>query len=385
MQRWSAFHVGLVVLSLLALACAPAPPAAQPAKPAAEPAKPAAAPPAPQPAKPATEAPKPAAQPAKPAAEAPKPAATTKESERIILGTSSLQSSYGIYTAALTKLLNQKVPGANLTLAEHGGVANNLKYASEGKVKFALGDQVIVYKAYVGDLKGYENKPFKDLRLLWVFDILATGYVVAEDSGVRSVFELTGKAFSPGPQGFNVQVLTDEIFPFLGIKPQFHRGATEDMLAAYRDRRIVGFVKSTPTDGRDATILDASVARPSRILSWPTDTLQKLQAKFPYLKPVEILAGVWKGEWNEKPITTFGTSASMWSVRDFSEEWAYKFTKVALEDKEEQVAAFPALKGKDIGKITVEQGLLPLHKGALKALREAGYQVPQELVPPEAQ
>jgi TRAP transporter TAXI family solute receptor len=363
----------LALASFVALACGPATPAAQPAKPAAEQAKPAAEPA------------KPAAQQAKPAAEPAKPAAPAKEAERIILGTSSLQSSYGIYTAGLAKLLNQKVPGANVTLAEHGGVANNLKYAREGKVKFALGDQVLVYKAYVGDMKGYENNPFKDLRLMWVFDLLATGYVVAEDSGVKSIFDLTGKAFSPGPQGFNVQVLNDEIFPFLGIKPQLYRGATEDMLAAYRDRRIIGFVKSTPLDGRDATILDASVARPIRILSWSDDTLQKLQAKFPYLKRVEIQAGVWKGEWNEKPIATFGTSVSIWAVQDFPEEWAYKFTKAALEDRTEQVAAFPPLKGKDIGKLTVEHGLVPLHKGAIKALKEAGYQVPKELTPPEAQ
>ncbi|MBI3965233.1 MAG: hypothetical protein HY329_06330 [Chloroflexi bacterium] len=66
-----------------------------------------------------------------------------------------------------------------------------------------------------------------------------------------------------------------------------------------------------------------------------------------------------------------------------SEDFAYQVTKIVLEDKTEQVAAFPAPKDLDIGKLTTEFGTAPLHKGAVKALQEAGYQVPKELIPPD--
>ncbi|MBI4505726.1 MAG: TAXI family TRAP transporter solute-binding subunit [Chloroflexi bacterium] len=391
MRRSSLLLGGLVVLALLALACGPAAPAAQPAKPAAEPAKPAASaaemkPAAPaqaaQPAKPA--APAAPAQAAKPAVQPVKPAAS-KEMRQLIHGTSQLSSAYGIYGAALVKLLNSSVPGVNITLAEYGGVVNNLKLAREGKVDFALGDHVITYKAYLGELKGWENNPQKDVRLLWIFDPSILAYVVSERAGIKQFSDLNGKPFSPGGQGTNAETVTTEVFDVLGIRPQYYRGSMSEMVDAFKDRRAVGFVKSTSLERADPIILDAMTNQPLRILTWSEDAVKKVQAKYRYYKTTQIPAGVYKGDWNAQPIVSWSTPVSIWTTTKLPEDLAYQFTKIVLADKTEQAAAFPAVKGVDIGKLTVQMGIVPLHKGALKAMQEAGKQVPNELVPPEAQ
>jgi TRAP transporter TAXI family solute receptor len=368
---------GLLVVALLALACGPATPAAQPAKPAAEPAKPAA--PAAQPAKPAAEAPQPAVEPAKPAA------APGKEVRRIIHGTSQLSSSYGLYSAALVNLLNKHVPSANATLVENGSIVNNLRRMRAGEADFAMGDHTIQFMAYTGELKGWEGNPQTDLRLLWVFDVNANAYVVSERDNIKSIDDLNGKAFSPGGQGTSAEVVTLQAFELLGIKAQLYRGTMSEVVQAFKDRRVVGFVKAQAHTRPDPLILDAKTSLPVRILSWPEEALKKVQAKYPYFKTVEIAAGVYPDEWNKQPITTWGSPVSIFATTKFPEDLAYAYTKAVLADKTEQAAAFPALKDVDIGKLTVSQGIIPLHKGALKALREAGHQAPQNLVPAEAQ
>ncbi|MBI4505730.1 MAG: TAXI family TRAP transporter solute-binding subunit [Chloroflexi bacterium] len=390
------FVVLMVLIGLLALACGPAAPAAQPAAPAPQPAKPAApaaqpAAPAPQPAKPAAEAPKPAApaaQPAKPAAQAAKPAApapAAKEGVRLIHGTSQLSSSFGIYSAALVKLLNSKIAGLNVTLTEYGSIVNNLKMTREGKADFAMGDHTIQYLAYVGELKGWEGNPQKDLRLLWAFSTIANAVILSERENIKSVNDLHGKSFNPGGQGTSAEVVVTNALDVLGIKPLYLRGTMSEATEAFKNRRVVGFVKASAPTAVDPLVMEAKTALPVRILSWPEDAIKKVQAKYPAYKSIQIPAGVYQEEWNKQPITTWGSSTSIFTNTKLDENLAYQFVKTVLADKEEQALAFPALKGLDIGKVTMENGVVPLHKGALKAFREAGYQIPKDLVPPEAQ
>ncbi|MBI3965074.1 MAG: TAXI family TRAP transporter solute-binding subunit [Chloroflexi bacterium] len=400
-MRGLSFTVAVVLLaSALTLACGggsaapaqPAQPAAEPkpaaeTKPAAE-AKPAAA------AKPAAET-KPAVE-AKPAAEtkpaAPVPQATaagaaapSPDGRRIVFGTSQLSSVYGVYTAAVVNLLNKSVPGVSLTLREEGGPINNLRRARAGEVDLALGSELIVYKASVGDLKGWENNPQSDVRGLWGFDPAAVAFVVSERSGVKTIPDLNGKAMSPGGQGTSNETLTVDVMEHLGIKPQWQRGGMTDMTEAFKDRRIVGYTKATPLTRPDPLIVESALAQPIRILSWPDELVKKAQAKYPYLKTVQIPAGVYQGDWNKEPITTWGFVTNIWTTTKLPEDLAYQFTKIVLQDKTEQVAAFPALKDVDLGKLTLEHAAVPFHKGALKAFRELGYNVPKELVATEAQ
>lgn len=318
-------------------------------------------------------------------AQAEKPTVPPAKERRLTLGCVSPTTAYGIYCAALVTMLNRQVPGTNVTYADHGGIVNNLKRLQAKEVDFIQGDQFIAYKAYGGDLKGWENSPQREVRLLWAYDPIAIPYIVHEAAGVRTFADLDGKPFSPGGQGTNAEVMTTEIFPFLGIKAQYYRGSVPEVLQAFKDRRIVGFPKATPLERPDPVILEAMVSQPLRILSWPNDLVAKVGAKFPSYKTFQIPAGVYKTEWNKEPIVTWGTSAAVMADTGFPEDLAYQFTKAAITDKTEQVAAFPALKGADIGKRSVDLGLVPLHKGAIRALREVGHQVPKELVPSEAQ
>lgn len=367
MRRTHQFLGGVAVVSLLMLACGPATPTAPPAAPAAQ-AKPVA--------------------PAQPKAEqTPKtpPAKTAAETKRLIFGTSSLGSAMGIYTAAVVNMLNKQVADANLTLAEHGSIVNNLQRVRGGQADIAAGDHTIQLLAYKGLLlKGWENSPQTDLRLLWLFNTTGLAYVVSERAAITRLADLGGKPFSPGGQGTSAELITQVAFDLLSIKPQYFRGGLSELVPALRDRRIVGYVKGTPLRNPDPTILETQTAVPVRLLNWPSDVVEKVRAAHPYFKTIRIPAGVYDAPWNKEPIQTWATPVSVFTTAKLPEELAYHFTRSVLRDRTEQAAAYPEVKDEDMGKLTVEQGVVPLHKGALKALQEAGYQVPKELIPSEA-
>ena len=73
-------------------------------------------------------------------------------------------------------------------------------------------------------------------------------------------------------------------------------------------------------------------------------------------------------------------------VDDISEDFGYKIVKAICEHMDIQEAAFPALKGLDFPKATLETLIsasspLPLHLGSVKYFKELGLNVPNNLIP----
>ncbi|MBI4505872.1 MAG: TAXI family TRAP transporter solute-binding subunit [Chloroflexi bacterium] len=384
----------IVALAALVVACGPAPaPAAAPApkpaepaqaapKPAAPVAPPAAQPakPAAQPAKPAAEVPKPAAQPAKPAAAAP---------SRLTMGTSGAASSYYAYTVGLAKALQEKIPGLNVTVSEGGGTTLNARRLVDGKIDFSLTSFGALYPLYTGLDPQWKDNPMKEARSLWVFDPATHVWFVREDSGVSSFEQLQGKDFAAGGKGSGTETIGRLlVFPAIGLQARWYTGGMDDARDAVKDRRIVGMGKATALKAPDALIQEVMTTTKIRILSWPPALVQKVKAQHPGLGTVEIPAGVYKAEWNEKPITSWGDGIGMYALAKFSDDLAYRFTKAAVEDSKasggHQVAAYKGMTGVDVPKATLDLATVPLHAGAQKYYQEIGQKIPDQVKSPEA-
>jgi len=91
--------------------------------------------------------------------------------------------------------------------------------------------------------------------------------------------------------------------------------------------------------------------------------IDKAREKYPFYKPAEIPAGLFK---NEKPIRTWGSFVAFVTLTKLPEDIAYKMAKAIDEGKVEQAAAYPANVGFEYAKTTMEAGSIPLHAGAQK-------------------
>lgn len=357
--------VGFAVVATLLAACAPA------AAPAPTPTKA----PAPTP-KPKVEAP------------APKPAAPA-EPKKMALGTSQTASSHYVYRVAVAKVFNTKVPEVSVTPVETGASVENLTRMVKGEMEIGALTDDLRYQAYhgVGDWKG---KAAPDVRLLWVYIVNPCPPIVREDSGVKRMEDLEGKDFNPGMRGSSTEAQTKRYLEVLGIKPKWYIGGTDDALAAIKDRRIVGFTKCTPSAGSvDSAVLDLMVSTPIRMLPLTPEHITKIKAEVPWFSVGNIEAGVYKADWNKDPIPSLGLIVDMSVMKRLPDDLAYKFTKAGVEDNRPgwdgiQATAWPAVKGLDFAKQTMETATTPLHVGALKYYRELGLKIKSELIPPEA-
>jgi TRAP transporter TAXI family solute receptor len=307
------------------------------------------------------------------------PGPTLAASKKLLaMGTTQSSSSHYAYFVAVAKVINTRVPDVNVTVVETGASVDNINRIKKGELDLGMTTIHLQYQAYHG-IEGWKGKAIKDQYVLWVYQPAPQNFVVREDSGVKSVYDLTGKSFNPGMRGSATEKTVENICDALGVTPNYRRGGTEDTVAAIKDKRIVGYVKSgAGIDSLDASTLDIATFTPIRLLGFGEKDIAKVLEKYPYLSPINVPKGIYK---NSPSYQTFAMLIGAVVKKDLPEDLVYKMVKAVCEGFEEQVAAFPSVKGVNLPKLTLETCTVPLHPGAIKYYKELGLKVPENLIP----
>lgn len=301
------------------------------------------------------------------------------QKKRLAMGCTATASSHFAYCVGQAKAINSVVADVDVTVVETGATVDNLKRMAKGTLDYGLITNDQVYLAHKGE-STWKDTPFPDIRNLWYYTLSAVYISVREETGIKTIADLTGKKFSPGFRGTATEKMTEQTLTHLGVKADWVRGGASDLVDAIKDKRIVGYAKAADGFRLDASMMDIAATTPLRILTYSDDDVKKVKAQFSYFPWVRVPAGSIKGMgefWTEAVVVGFATPKS------FPNDVAYKLVKAVMEDKEHQKAAFKGLTD-DMTKLTLEQSLSPLHAGAIKYYREKGMKIPDHLVPPEA-
>ncbi len=306
------------------------------------------------------------------------PSAWGASKKLLAMGTTQAASSHYAYFVAVAKVINTNLPDVNVTVVETGASVDNINRIKKGELDLGLTTIHIQYQAYHG-LGPWTGKPIKDQYVLWVYQPAPQNFVIREDSGVKTVYDLTGKPFNPGMRGSATEKTAEAILDALGVNPKYYRGGTEDAVAAIKDKRIVGYVKSgAGLTSLDASTLDIATFTPIRLLGFTAEEINKVLAKYPYLSPITVPKGIYK----EIPsYRTFAMLIGAVAKKDLPEEMVYRIVKAVWEGFDEQVAAYPSVKGVHLPSLTLETCTVPLHPGAIKYYRELRLSVPENLIP----
>lgn len=294
--------------------------------------------------------------------------------QKLLIGSTASASSHYGYFVAVTQLINEKVKGVDAAVVETGATVDNLRRISRDQIDLGLVTTNIGYQAYAG--KGdFADHPV-DSRLLWVYTVAPQNVVVRADAGLGKLADLAGTAFNPGIRGSATEKTTEAVFKTLGIAPDYVRGSTSDIVGSIKDGRVAGYVKSGVGDKLDGSSLDIATFTPIQVLGLSADQRQKIEAEMPDVSVVSVPAGAGEGI---GAYDTWAFGVAVVARPGLDEETAYEITKAINENVAPQAAAFSTLKGADIGKMTMKVGTIPLHPGALRYYREAGYDVPAKL------
>jgi len=214
--------------------------------------------------------------------------------------------------------------------------------------------------------------------------------IVYESSGIKSLSDIKGKkVFLGPPAGAATKVTTQIIAGVTGYVPgedfEIMRFDWATAETAFIDRQID--VMMQPTTIPSPAVQQYAASSKIRLLGIPDEAMDseavKTALSFPGRTIIEIPAGLYNNQVNETAVKTIGSWVGLGTHKWADEEVIYNMTKAYWEHTDEIYATAEWMKG-----ITRKSALLemniPLHIGAYKYYKEAGFDIPAHIIPPEA-
>ena len=283
---------------------------------------------------------------------------------------------------AVIQTVERRMPQFDVVSVENlGGTAEVIKNIERYDLCGISLDEAA--QAYYG-FWAWKGKPHSQLRLLCVMGILPVAFLVAEDTGIKSISKLEGRPYGNGGEADMADYKATKLLEALDIKPRWIPDSLKTQVDLYKNSRLAGFIQSGPNE---PLLSDCNERRPFAVLEISESELLKVTQRYKgsglTYPSATIRASTYPRQ--EKNIVTFGLVMGYYAKQELSEEVAYHFTKAVWQDVWKISASYEPLKLDIIGfpKLTLEYGPFPLHRGAVKFYRELGLKVPDRLFPPE--
>ena len=294
--------------------------------------------------------------------------------ERLAFGSTNAQSAHYAYFAAIAKVVSEANPDYQASVVETGATVDNLKRMDRGQLDIGLITTSALFHANEG-IKTFDGKPI-DSKLLWAYSLAPQNVVVRQDAEVGQLTDLAGVRFGPGQRGSSTEATSQDVLSVLGVEPEWVRGSNGELAAAIKDNRAAGFIKSAVGTKFDALTTDIATFTPVQVLGISDEQEAMIREELPELSIVEMPGGEME---NSGPYKTWGFMIGVSARPDLPDEIAYNIVKAIMEDKTEQVTAFPNLAGQDLAALTLQYATSKLHPGAVKYFEEIGLTIPDHL------
>jgi TRAP transporter TAXI family solute receptor len=307
-------------------------------------------------------------------------ASSGKKAHSYTWGACSSSSGYYALNVAISDVINKNVKDTAITVMETGGGAQNLKFIKEGQVQFGQTSVPDIYLA-ANSLGSFKDTPKNDeVRLMLSLLPNVYYFVVSEDSGINSIADLKGKKFSPGNTNSSSERLAYAILGALGVEPEWYYASTSEAVDAMKNRRIDGYMKSGSSISMDSSIADVKTSVKVKVLSFTKDEIAKIKAKYPYYSFQDVDGSIFG---QPGKITSMTSYYSFGVSRKVPEDVVYNIVKAICENQKYLEGSYAGLKGFDPAKITATSTTGYLHPGTIKYLKEKGYQIKKEQIPPD--
>ncbi|MDO8569023.1 MAG: TAXI family TRAP transporter solute-binding subunit, partial [Dehalococcoidales bacterium] len=294
----------------------------------------------------------------------------------------SVPTASGMYRVgvAIRQAVMADYPELDVTIISTSSVLERIELARAGTTDIFEVQYEALYRAHNGT-EDFKGKAMTDGRTMYAPGMAAITLFATKDSGVKSVYELTGKSYG-SYAGTSTEQIHRWLFEALGIQPKWDAAGTQAMYDAVKARRTIGFGK---TGSPEPGIIEIAATLPITILEVTAADIAKANAARPgQFHSVIIPKGTYPGQ--DKDVLTFGLTDGDAAYKGLSEEVAYKWLKAVNNHRNEIAKSAPGSSEvyADVLANTLKLATVPLHLGAYKLYRELGITVPKELIPPEA-
>jgi TRAP transporter TAXI family solute receptor len=277
--------------------------------------------------------------------------------------------------------------GISMTAISSAGSLENVKLLRDNQAQFAMLQGLFGAWSWRGE--GPVRKPQQHLRsvtALWknVEHWVLLGKL-ARSGNIMDLDRLDGERFVLGARNSGAEQTGRFILDALGIdyETKFRAsymgyGATADAL---QDGNIVGMNIPGGVPVSAITRAYAQMGDRMAILEWTGEALEVINGRYPLWEWYELPPDTYPNQ--QEPVRTVASPNVLVARADVPADHVYQITKVIWEN----LATLQEIHGatKDMRLEAAVRGLgAPLHAGALRYFREVGLEIPDRLIPEEA-
>ena len=287
-----------------------------------------------------------------------------------IIGTGGMSGGYYPMGGALSQIWNNKNKDLlNVTVQATGGTVENIKLLETGDVELGIVQSDLIEFASKG-MEMFNTEYVMGRTMFRLYPEVITVAVRGSVAGVNTFKDLVGKRVSFGAAGSGSEASSRLILEALGLsyKDFDARFVTNtEAIAQMRDNLIDAMLLTASIP--HAGFLDVTTTQEVKILPIDEEARVKLHDKYPFLVPMDLPAGTYKGQPN--PVATLAVEAQLICRADIPEDVVYEMVKSIWENHEELVQANirAAYMERDD---PLKGSAIDPHPGALKYYKEKG-------------
>lgn len=229
-----------------------------------------------------------------------------------------------------------------------------------------------------------------NLRNIMNYNLGPYHIIVYEDSGIKTLADFKGKkVFLGPPAGAATRVATQIMEAATDLVPgedyEVMRYDWQSAETAFLDRQMDVYI--APTTLPSPSVQQFALVSPIRILGIPEHAWDKPSMKaalgLPGRTIQDVPVGTYENQVNEVDVRTIGSWVGLGTNKWVDEETVYQLTKAIWENIDDFYQTAEWMKGITKDSIFNESNI-PLHVGAYRYYKEAGFKVPADQIPPEA-
>jgi len=292
----------------------------------------------------------------------------------LTLGTASVGGTYFVYGQVWASLVNEKL-GTNIGTQQTQGPNQNIILTDARQIDFGMTTMGVALQAWNGTGEWTKGKKYSNIRAMFPMYDTPFHFIAMKKAGINSVAQLAGKKVGVGPRAGTCGTYFPLMFKAIGIEPTVRNGQASDMAANLQDGLIDAFpfCAGVPI----AAYSELETTNPVTFFTFTDDELKKIKAALPELSDSVIPKGTYKQQTADHK--TVGLYNFAIAHKDVPDDLVYAVVKAVLENNPQMVKGHAAA----VETLTANWNrntFLPFHPGAVRYLKEKGYDVPAQLV-----
>jgi uncharacterized protein len=286
--------------------------------------------------------------------------------DQLTIGTASPGGTYYVYGEGLARLLTRALD-LPVTMRPTEGPAQNIELLETGEAKLGFVTLGVALHAWNGTGSWASRKPARAMRAIFPMYDTPFHFLVLQDSGIRSVSEMSGKRVGVGPQGGTSASYFPEFFATLNIPASFVLGEWSQLAGQMQNRSldVLAVAAGVPFP----SFVELEAKNKVRYVALTSEQIAALHLAAPELTPSRIPAGTYPSL--VRSYQTVGLYNFAVAHQELPSDLVYRAVKTVF-DNHEQLMEVHAAAAATVPANIARNTFLPLHPGAIRYYAQIG-------------